>query len=146
MSNNNNNNDEDIRGKKSPEIEVDPITGKITVKETDEQDASISSNKDSQQSRKKMIEPHHAPDEPALEEKEKRKNIFLNLSQRILGNQSRNINKKNLDVAQNIGERMNKMGIKFMGHISASKSSQLSPETPLTGKTQTPDKGNDRNI
>lgn len=145
--NNDQNNDEDIKGKKPPQIEIDPVTGKITVKTEQDNEAAISDNKESQQSRKKMIEPHHSPDDQEIaEEKEKKKNIFLNLSQRILGNQSRNMNKKNLDVAQNIGERMNKMGIKFLGHLSVSKTNQLSPNTPNTGQNIGKDKDNDRNI
>lgn len=146
--NKNNNNDEDVKGKKSPTIEVDPITGKITVKETEQESgADVSGNKDAQQSRKKMIEPHHSPDDPEIEEeKEKKKNIFLNLSQRILGNQSRNINKRNLDIAQNIGERMNKLGIKFLGHLSVGRTNQLSPNTPNTGQNIGKDKDNEREI
>lgn len=145
----NNNNSDDFLGKTNPQIEVDPVTGKITIKDTKQQTGSQTSqgnknDKKSQQSRKKLIEPHHSPDDARIEEEKEKKLTFIqSLSQKLSGN-NRN-STKNLEAAQNIGNRLNKLGVKFLGHLSTARindiPSQPALNTKVTGKDADKDKG-----
>ncbi len=141
--NNSNNNDDNFRGKKSPEIEVDPITGKITIKEANQatsnniESQSLADDEkqsNSEQSRKKMIEPHHSPDDKAIEaekEKDKRLQFLHAMSQRL--NNSRP-NNKDVYVTKNIGDKLQKIGVKFLGHIAASRLSNVTPSVQVNNK------------
>ncbi|MDX1949813.1 MAG: hypothetical protein SFT90_04865 [Rickettsiales bacterium] len=146
MAKDNNNNDDDFKGKKSPEIEVDPVTGKITIKQSNnssdvEANAEIGDDKksNSQQSRKKMIEPHHSPDDKAIEaqsELDKKLQFLHAMSQRLSNARPNN---KDVYVTKNIGDKLQKIGVKFLGHIAASRMNNVSPSIQVGSKSNDKD-------
>ncbi len=146
----NNNNSDDFLGKTNPQIEVDPVTGKITIKDNNQQtgDQTAQDNKNdknSQQNRKKLIEPHHSPDDARIEEEKEKKLTFIqSLSQKLTGNSKNST--KNLEAAQNIGNKLNKLGVKFLGHLSTARINDISSQPALNTKVTGKDAEKDRNI